>query len=89
MLSLVSADLSENDVEQIERTKMFWASGAESWHTPETVAAVADLALSTLTNWRAQGRGPVFVKSGKLIYYRKTDLVAWFKSFQPSSSQAA
>ena len=43
----------------IERTSMFWASNDASWHTPETLAAVADLSLNTLTNWRAQGRGRI------------------------------
>lgn len=77
------------DINPVERTAMFWSSNDASWHTPETVAAVAELSQNTLVNWRAQGRGPVFVKSGKLIYYRKVDVVEWFKSFQPSSTQAA
>lgn len=72
-----------------EVASMFWASNDASWHTPETLAAVADLSLNTLVNWRAQGKGPVFVKSGKLIYYRKQDVIRWFESFQPSNSQAA
>lgn len=72
--------------EQIARATMFWASSTESWHTPETVCAVADLALNTLANWRANGRGPQFVKDGKLVYYRKVDVVEWFKTFQPSAS---
>lgn len=76
-------------IDPIERAKMFWASNEDSWHSPETVAAVADLSTNTLVNWRAQGRGPQFVKDGKLIYYRKADVIAWFKSFQPSNVQAA
>ena len=73
----------------IERTKMFWSSNDDSWHSPETIAAVAELSTNTLVNWRSQGRGPQFVKDGKLIYYRKADVVEWFKSFQPSNTQAA
>lgn len=68
---------------------MFWSSGDDSWHSPETISAVTELSNNTLTNWRAQGRGPLFVKDGKLIYYRKCDVVAWFKTFQPSNAQAA
>jgi hypothetical protein len=78
-----------NQPQPIERAAMFWASNDDSWHSPETIAAVADLSTHTLVNWRAQGRGPQFVKSGKLIYYRKSDVLAWFKSFQPSASQVA
>jgi hypothetical protein len=73
----------------IERTKMFWASNDDSWHTTETVCAVTELSLSTLMNWRAQGTGPVFFKSGKLVFYRKKDILTWLNSFQPSQSLAA
>lgn len=70
--------------EQIELVKMFWASPDASWHTPETVAAVAGLSLQTLKNWRCEGSGPTYGKSGKLVYYTKADVLAWFKTFQPS-----
>ena len=53
------------EINPIERTSMFWASNDASWHTADTLAAVADLSTNTLMNWRAQGRGPIFVKSGK------------------------
>ena len=78
-----------NERNPVEVASMFWASNDASWHTPETLAAVADLSLNTLVNWRAQGKGPAFVKSGKLIYYRKQDVIRWFESFQPSTVQAA
>lgn len=75
--------------EHIERTKMFWASNDDSWHTPETIMAVTELSASTLANWRAQGQGPVFFKSGRMVYYRKKDILTWLQSFQPSHSLAA
>lgn len=73
----------------IERTQMFWAANDESWHTTETVCAVTELSPNTLQNWRAQGQGPVFFKSGKLVFYRKKDIIKWLESFQPSQSLAA
>ena len=73
---------------EIDRAAMFWSSNDDSWHTQDTVAAVTELSTNTLKNWRAQGKGPEFVKSGKLIYYRKPDVIKWFRSFQPSNSQA-
>lgn len=79
----------KQETNPIERTTMFWASNDDSWHTPETVAAVTELSPNTLQNWRAQGQGPIFFKSGKLVFYRKKDIVTWFKSFQPSQSLAA
>jgi hypothetical protein len=75
--------------EKIDRARMFWSSNDVSWHPPETVAAVTELSTNTLVNWRAMGKGPDFVKSGKLIYYRKCDIIKWFESFAPSNAQAA
>lgn len=33
----------------------------------------------TLRNWRSQGRGPSFVKDGKVILYRRKDLEAYMQ----------
>ncbi len=37
-------------------------------------AAYLDLTKSTLEAWRCRGGGPVFVKMGKAVRYRKEDL---------------
>ena len=79
----------KQETSPIERTQMFWASNDDSWHTSETIAAVTELSTQTLMNWRAQGQGPMFFKSGKMVFYRKKDILTWFQSFQPSQSQAA
>lgn len=76
-------------INETSRITMFWASNEDSWHTPETIQAVTGLCNNTLVNWRSQGKGPVFFKSGKLVYYRKKDIVDWFNSFQASNVQAA
>lgn len=79
----------KQETNPIERIQMFWASNDDSWHTPETICAVTELSPNTLQNWRAQGQGPVFFKSGKLVFYRKKDILKWFETFQPSQSLAA
>lgn len=79
----------KQEINPVERTQMFWASNDDSWHTPETICAVTELSPNTLQNWRAQGQGPVFFKSGKLVFYRKKDVLKWFESFQPSQTLAA
>lgn len=68
---------------------MFWASNDESWHTTETIAAVTELSVNTLLNWRCQGIGPVYFKSGRMVFYRKKDIIAWLCTFQPSQPLAA
>lgn len=41
-------------------------------------AAEMDLAVSTLRNWRALGKGPKFIKVGqRLVRYRRSDLEAF------------
>ena len=34
----------------------------------------------TLANWRYEGRGPLFVKIGNLVLYRRVDVEAWERS---------
>lgn len=81
--------LPPHEISLYERIKNFWASPDDSFHSPETICAVTELSSNTLANWRCQGTGPVFFKSGKQVYYQKSDVVAWFKSFQSSIAQAA
>ena len=44
--------------------------------TPET-ARYLGLAVSTLNKWRCIGDGPVFIKLGRAVRYRKEDLDAY------------
>lgn len=37
------------------------------------------LSVRTLQAWRGQGRGPCFVRAGRAVRYRATDLVSWIK----------
>jgi len=32
---------------------------------------------NTLTTWRNQKRGPPFVKVGRQVFYRRSDLMVW------------
>jgi hypothetical protein len=45
------------------------------------VAAAQFLNLSTRTlqAWRLSGRGPAFVRAGRAVRYRRSDLVAWIQ----------
>ncbi len=35
---------------------------------------------STLAHWRCEGRGPAFIRIGKRVAYRGSDLNAWLAS---------
>ena len=72
----------------VARVQVFWASADDAYFSPETIIAVTELTNNTLTNWRSQGRGPEFVRQGKLVYYKKAAVVKWLKAFQPSITPA-
>jgi len=42
----------------------------------------ADLGISsvTATKWRARAEGPPFIKVGRLVRYRRSDVEAWLAS---------
>ena len=47
--------------------------------TPEQVAELVGVNTGTLANWRSDGKGPRYVKSGR-IRYRKSDVWAFINS---------
>ncbi|MCV7492324.1 helix-turn-helix domain-containing protein [Micrococcus luteus] len=58
------------------------AAQAPNLTSPEAAAWLA-ISPQTLRNWRAQGRGPAFRRSGRpgaRVYYRLSDLEAWVES---------
>ena len=53
-------------------------------------AKLLSLAAGTLSVWRSTGRyGVPFVKVGRLVRYKRTDLEAWISSRTHASSTAA
>jgi len=42
--------------------------------SPKDTAAILDQVPTTLTMWRHLGRGPTYLKIGKRIFYRPSDL---------------
>ena len=48
--------------------------------SPKEAATLLGLHDATLANWRWQGRGPCFVRVGRRVRYRLTDLAVWMDS---------
>ena len=46
----------------------------------DAAAQIIGCAPRTLPNWRAQGRGPRFIRVGRLVRYRIEDLEAYLTS---------
>jgi predicted DNA-binding transcriptional regulator AlpA len=45
--------------------------------TPTEVSEETGVALATLNTWRTRGGGPRYVKLGRRVAYKRTDLDAW------------
>jgi hypothetical protein len=52
----------------------------------ETLAAIRDCSLATLERDRWAGAGVPFVKMGRLVRYRKSEIRAWLAQHQSVSS---
>ena len=42
--------------------------------------AESPLCILTLADWRCKGIGPAYIKVGRLVRYRQSDLDAWLQS---------
>jgi predicted DNA-binding transcriptional regulator AlpA len=58
------------------------ATLATSSHLIDEKQRCAELGISsvTATKWRAKAAGPPFIKVGRLVRYRRTDVEAWLAS---------
>jgi predicted DNA-binding transcriptional regulator AlpA len=54
----------------------------------DKAAKMLGLAPQTLVTWRSEKHGPRFLKVGRLVYYRRTDISAWLAA-QLRDPQAA
>lgn len=45
--------------------------------TPVEVGEYLGVPIGTLANWRYLGRGPAFIRFGRHVRYRATDIAAW------------
>jgi len=48
--------------------------------TDEELAVTLKVTANTLETWRGQGKGPAWVKLGKQVFYRLTDVRKWIDS---------
>ncbi|WP_197489170.1 helix-turn-helix domain-containing protein [Planctomyces sp. SH-PL14] len=57
--------------------------------TTAAAARYLGLGKETLQGWRCDGRGPVFYKPARFVYYLRSDLDAWIDSRRFSSTVLA
>ena len=59
-----------------------------NYMTTSEAAAHCGLATMTLHNYRHHGKGPVFVKEGRFIYYERSALEVWNGARRPRKTRA-
>src|SRR5437879_5411849 len=52
----------------------------ESLLSPEELAQNLGLSPATLADWRTQGKGPAYLKTGRRIWYPKDHVEKWMKA---------
>jgi Helix-turn-helix domain len=55
-------------------TRNIAVGGHDDLLSPEQAAQVLRKSLSTLSRWRAEKKGPAYIKNGGTIEYRRSDL---------------
>ena len=45
-----------------------------------TLCALLGISSVTATKWRAKAKGPPFIKVGRLVRYRRSDVDAWLRA---------
>lgn len=46
----------------------------------KSLCALLAISSVTATKWRAKAKGPPFIKVGRLVRYRRSDIEAWLRS---------
>lgn len=47
---------------------------------PRRESALRGISSVTATKWRAKAKGPPFIKVGRLVRYRRSDVGAWLRA---------
>lgn len=67
-------------------SKEIVASQESPYLRPEAAAAFCGLPIASLTTRRSIGGGPVFLKVGRRVVYRRADLIAWMEAHPHKST---
>jgi hypothetical protein len=57
--------------------------------TEAQTADVLNVSMRTLQAWRVRGGGPLFVRAGRAVRYRRRDLLVWVEQNTAASTSEA
>lgn len=63
-----------------EAVIVFWNAPLEALFDQKVVAKVRDCSEALLERERWEGKGPQFYKLGRLVRYKKADVLAWLNA---------
>lgn len=61
----------------------------EEFLRPPVVSKRIDVSEATLRRWRATGQGPAFLRVGRQVRYRASDVDAWLQNACQPAGDAA
>lgn len=78
--SHVSARNENESVDAVTGRASDDASGDSRFIDEKRLCAELGISSVTATKWRARAEGPPFIKVGRLVRYRRSDVEAWLAS---------
>ena len=76
----------ETSLDLTSAVNQFWAAPDEALFPQTALVAITGMSNAHFERARWEGGGPKFLKLGRLVRYRKADVVAWINRRQPVSS---
>lgn len=64
-------------------------NNATDYLTPNQLALMISVSLSTLARWRVEGNGPAFMKAGRAVLYSHEAVTTWLTKTQRQSTSEA
>ncbi len=76
----------KNNLSRFTRIAEFESAPDNALFNQETLAAIRDCSLATIERDRWAGTGVPFIKMGRAVRYRKSDICAWLARYTPFQS---
>jgi hypothetical protein len=74
---------------RVDLLNQFDSAPHDALFSQTTIAAVRDCSIATMERDRWAGTGIDFLKIGRSVRYRKSDVLAWLDKHHPQQSTAA
>jgi hypothetical protein len=71
---------------RVEILNEFYQAPKDALFNQRVIAAVRDCSISTLERDRWAGQGVPFIKIGRLVFYRKKEVLDWLNKHEPMMS---